>query len=153
MKKLLLLVAISLFCGSLFSQVYKLEKVHSYFSHLNLSHWKSLENAEEEIPVIFSLWGEQKLHEYTYVEIEYFKGNANETYTFLKNVADFALKYKKEDIITTFSGIRIRTEKYMEKTLIFDKENKFYYKLSWKEWAKILEKFTTYCDTNNIKYQ
>lgn len=153
MKKLLLLLVTCLFCGSMFSQVYKLEKVYSFYNYLNLSHWKPLENTSGENVATFSLWGIQKIAEYSYIEIEYFKGNADETYTFLKYVADFSLKYKKqEDVVTSFSGVRLKTQKHLEKTLIFDKENKFYYELSSKEWANILKKFTAYCDANSIKY-
>jgi len=160
MKKIFLIVVVCLITANLFSQTYKLETVFKdKVSETYLSHWKVLENKNINQVDTFTLWGYQ-LYFDDWIngayEVEYFKGNAKEMHTFLKQIIEFSGKYKEEDkVITHISGVQVKTLKLLsfKFTLVYDKESKVICKFNQKQWTKILDEFVTYCDIQQINYK
>ena len=161
MKRITLITVVCILTANLFSQTYKLETV--FFDNLMdktyLSHWKLLENENNNHTEIFSLWGYQNYFDSRdngSYEIEYFKGNSKETYQFLSQIVEFSEKYKNDDnILTYISNIKVKVSTYFgyKNTLIYDKENKVVCRFTLKRWSEILSKFVSYCDNQNINYK
>ena len=86
MKRKILIAVVCIISANLFSQTYKLETVlNDKVTETYLSHWKVLENSNINQIDTFSLWGYQRYFD-DWVngayEVEYYKGNAKETYIF-----------------------------------------------------------------------
>ena len=160
MKKRILIVIVCVISANLFSQTYKLETVFTdNAAETYLSHWKVLERTNVNQVDTFSLWGYQRysndLGNSTY-EVEYYKGNAKETYLFLNQIIGFTEKNKDEDkVLTYISGVRVKTLKLflIKTTLVYDKENKVVCQFNLKQWTEILAKFVSYCENQKITYK
>ncbi len=159
MKRIILIAIICVISSKLFSQTYKLETIFSdKASETYLSHWKVLESTNTIAVDTFSLWG---YHLYFdnwangCYELEYFKGNAKEVYTFLKGIVDFSEKYKNEDkVLTHISGIQVKTLKQLgfKYTLVYDKERRVTCMFNQKQWTNMLVQFVSYCESRKINY-
>ena len=160
MKKITLLLAICcLISFNLYSQTYKLETVFDENStETYLSYWKVLEDSPSAAPDTFSLWGYQRYSESWKInayEVEYFKGDANETFKFLKDINEFTEKYRDEDKVLTFiAGVQVKTLKKLglKYTLVYDKERKVVCVYNQKKWMDIFNKFISFCETHGIDY-
>lgn len=160
MRKIVLLLILCGVSVNLFSQTYKLEDV--FFDRLSENHLSYWDVIEGKTPGdnnnIFSLWGFQRYDESWTLcyEVEYFKGNAEQMYSFLSGVVDFSSKYRKEDgILTYLSGVKVKIFKMgaFKYTFVYDKEQKVVCKYNSKQWGDILDDFTDFCKKNKIKYQ
>lgn len=159
MKKIILTAVVCLICANVFSQTYKLETVFkANTSETFLSHWKVLESTSINQVDTFSLWGYQRYYDdwaNGAYEVEYYKGNAKETYKFLNRIIEFFEKYKEEDkVLTYISGVQVKTIKQLtfKYTLVYDKECKVICKFNQKQLAEILAKFVSYCENQKIVY-
>lgn len=160
MKRKIIIMAICAIGVNLFSQTYKLESIFKdVATETYLSYWKVLENTDNNQNETFSLWGYQRYFDdwaNGAYEVEYFKGNAKETYQFLNRVVAFTEKYKEQDmVLTNISGAQLKTLKVMgiKFTLLFDKERKTACKFNLKQWNEILAKFVSYCENQKIEYK
>lgn len=159
MKKNILVAVVCIISVNIFSQTYKLEAVFTdKFTETYLSHWKILESTNINQIDTFSLWGYQRYFD-DFVngayEVEYYKGNAKETYNFLNQIIEFTEKYKEEDkIITQIAGVQVKTLKELSfrYTLIYDSEKKVVCKFNLKQLKEILAKFVSYCENQKISY-
>ena len=159
MKKTILIAVVCMISANLFSQTYKLETVFTdKVSETYLSHWNVLESTNINQVDTFSLWGYQRYFD-SWVdgayEVEYYKGNAKETYIFLNQIIGFSEKYKEEDkVLTHISGVQVKSLKYrsFKYTLVYDKEFKVICKFEQKQWKEILAKFVSYCEYQKINY-
>lgn len=89
-------------------------------------------------------------------EVEYFKGNAFETYNFLTEINLFSEKYQNEDkVLTYISGVKVKTLKALgfKFILVYDKEGKVPCAYKPKHWADILSSFIDYYEKNKINYK
>jgi len=160
MKRKILIAVVCIISANLFSQTYKLETVFTdKATETYLSLWKVLESTNNNQIDTFSLWGYQ-LYFDDWVngayEVEYYKGNAKETFLFLNQIIGFTEKYKEEDkVLTCISGVRVKTLKQLifKYTLVYDKENKVVCKFNLKQWTEILSKFVSYCENQKIDYK
>lgn len=160
MKKSLVIFTLSLFSTGLFSQVYNLQTVYKNQSTLFLSHWVVVEVPTDSIKSdTFSLWGYQKYGE-SWVdnayEVEYFKGNAKDTYRFLNELIKFRKKYNdKENYVTYIQGVKVKSQYFWKRQLllVFDKEGKVAVVLDEKMITTMFNNFIQYCEKNNIAYQ
>jgi hypothetical protein len=160
MKRKILIAAVCIISANLFSQTYKLETVLTdKVTETYLSHWKVLENKNVNQIDTFSLWGYQRYFDdwaNGAYEVEYYKGNAKETYTFLNHIIQFTEEYKEEDkVLTHISGVQVKTLKELsfKYTLVYDKENKVICKFNLKQWTEMLAKFVSYCENQQINYK
>ncbi|WP_423126482.1 hypothetical protein [Gaoshiqia sp. Z1-71] len=160
MKRIIPIVAICIISTNLFSQTYKLETIFSdKLTETYLSHWKVIEPLNDVSISTFSLWGYQLyFDDWTkgVYEVEYFKGNANETFRFLTEINQFSEKYKNEDkILTHILGVQVKTVKQLgfKYTLVYDKENKVICMFTQKQWLAMLTELVSYCDKMNIDYK
>jgi len=160
MKRIIPIVAICIISTNLFSQTYKLETIFSdKVTETYLSHWKVIEPLNDVSISTFSLWGYQLyFDDWTkgVYEVEYFKGNANETFRFLTEINQFSEKYKNEDkILTHILGVQVKTVKQLgfKYTLVYDKENKVICMFTQKQWLAMLTELVSYCDKMNIDYK
>lgn len=146
--KILLLVAFVLFGHNCFSQVYKVITVGNT-PYVSLVHLKAIEE-KEKVPVdSFSLLTSNHSSDIDVppYEIQYFKGNVGDMYSFLDKVLQFTEKYKKENAIqTTIAGVQVRTliTKLYSAVQIFDKERKNYTILTLKQLTSIRDSFVEY---------
>lgn len=158
MKKVLIGILLCFTAGA-YAQTYKLEKIFKDSpSETSLSHWRILEDTQEEPNGLFSLWGYHRYDESWTIayEVEYYKADAQEMYTFLSAVSDFAQKYKNEgEIITYISGVKVKYIKNgpFNYCCVFEKEGKVCCSFSAAQWKKITEKFASYCEKNEIGYE
>ena len=146
--------------ANLFSQTYKLETVFTEkVSETYLSHWKVLDSTNINQVDTFTLWGYQLYFDNWAngaYEVEYYKGNAKETYLFLNHIIGFTEKYKDEDeVVTSISGVRVKTLKlfWYKTTLVYEKENKVFCKFNLNQWTEIRAKFVSYCENHKILYK
>jgi len=160
MKRRILIAVVCMISANLFSQTYKLETVFTEkVSETYLSHWKVLESTNINQVDTFTLWGYQLYFDNWAngaYEVEYYKGNAKETYLFLNRIIDFTEKYKEEDeVVTSISGVRVKTLKlfWYKTTLVYEKENKVSCKFNLNQWTEIRSKFVSYCDDQKINYK
>ena len=159
MKKTILIAVVCMISANLFSQTYKLETVFTdKFPETYLSHWKVLESTNINQVDTFSLWGYQRYFD-DWVdgvyEVEYYKGNAKETYLFLNQLIGFSEKYKEEDkVLTYISGVQVKIFKQLgfKFTLVYDKDRKVSCKINQKQWTEMLDKFVLYCEQQKIVY-
>lgn len=159
MKKIVLLAAMCVVSTTLLSQTYKLETVFAdKTSETYLSHWKVLETPQQEAEK-FSLWGYQRFSDSWAInayEVEYFKGDAQATFNFLKGIIEFTEKYKNEGgVLTYLDGVQVKTLKEMgfKFTLVYDRERKVVCSFNQKQWTEILDKFVSYCKEHEINYK
>jgi hypothetical protein len=145
MKKVMLpiLLAVALHASA---QTYKQETVFTDNAPTKtfLSHLKNLESSSPTKNDTFSLWGYQLYFDNrnagTY-EVEYFKGNAKETYQFLNQVVEFSNKYKdEENVLTNIMHVQVKVSKYFgfKYTLVYDRDRKVTCKLNQKQWISVL---------------
>jgi len=160
MKRRILIAVVCMISANLFSQTYKLETVFTEkVSETYLSHWKVLESTNINQVDTFTLWGYQLYFDNWAngaYEVEYYKGNAKETYLFLNHIIGFTEKYKDEDeVVTSISGVRVKTLKlfWYKTTLVYEKENKVSCKFNLNQWTEIRSKFVSYCDDQKINYK
>jgi hypothetical protein len=160
MKRRILIAVVCMISANLFSQTYKLETVFTEkVSETYLSHWKVLDSTNINQVDTFSLWGYQLYFDNWAngaYEVEYYKGNAKETYLFLNHIIGFTEKYKDEDeVVTSISGVRVKTLKlfWYKTTLVYEKENKVSCKFNLNQWTEIRSKFVSYCDDQKINYK
>ncbi len=158
MKRFIFSIAMCLASISLFSQTYKLRSVfENRIKNVSLSYWDILEESEVSKADTFSLWGYQfytdaELRGY---EVEYFKGNPEQMFNFIKKVAALAQKYRSEDRIQTYiSGVKVRTFSRLgfKYTYVYDKEGRDCCVLSANKWGKMLDEFIAFCRQQNIQY-
>lgn len=160
MKRKILVVIICIISANLFSKTYKLETVFTdKYTQTYLSHWKVLESTNINKIDTFSLWGYQRYFDdwaNGAYEVEYYKGNAKETYIFLNQIIEFTKKYKEEDkILTHISGVKVKTLKDLSfrYTLVYNNENKVVCKFNLKQLTEIMAKFIFYCENQKITYK
>ena len=160
MKRRILIAVVCMISANLFSQTYKLETVFTEkVSETYLSHWKVLDSTNINQVDTFTLWGYQLYFDNWAngaYEVEYYKGNAKETYLFLNHIIGFTEKYKDEDeVVTSISGVRVKTLKlfWYKTTLVYEKENKVSCKFNLNQWTEIRSKFVSYCDDQKINYK
>ena len=160
MKRRILIAVVCMISANLFSQTYKLETVFTEkVSETYLSHWKVLESTNIYQVDTFTLWGYQLYFDNWAngaYEVEYYKGNAKETYLFLNHIIGFTEKYKDEDkVLTNISGVRVKTLKliWLKYTLVYEKENKVFCKFNLNQWTEIRAKFVSYCENQKINYK
>jgi len=160
MKRRILIAVVCMISANLFSQTYKLETVFTEkVSETYLSHWKVLESTNINQVDTFTLWGYQLYFDNWAngaYEVEYYKGNAKETYLFLNHIIGFTEKYKDEDeVVTSISGVRVKTLKlfWYKTTLVYEKENKVSCKFNLNQWTEIRSKFVSYCENQKINYK
>lgn len=158
MKRIVLVAVLCIIFSSVFSQTYKLETVYTgFFTETYLSYWKVIDSNEQTDT--FSLWGYQHYiddFEKGVYEVEYYKGNAKETYLFLNQILDFTNKYEEADKVFTYiSGIQVKTrhEIGFKFTSVYDKECKVSCSFTLKQWNEILSTFISYCENNDINYK
>ena len=155
MKKIILCAIISISSVNLFSQTYKLETVFSD-SENYLSNWKVIEGTPTFKSTQFSLWGYQQYYDDAIdgvYEVEYFKGDVDETYAFLMGIVEFTKKHKNEDnMLTYISDVKVKTMNKMgiKYTLVFDKEGKVACAYNENRWIKMFNKFKSYCEEQEI---
>ncbi|WP_321331645.1 hypothetical protein [uncultured Bacteroides sp.] len=159
MRRFILSIALCLASISLFSQTYRLESLfEDKVSETRLSYWNMLDDPQPSKVDTFSLWGYKRYTdswEYAY-EVEYFKGDPEQTFNFLTKVADFAEKYQNEDKIQTrISGMKVRTMKrgMFKYTFVYDKYERDCCPFAAKHWNEMRDKFVEFCKQMNIKYQ
>lgn len=160
MNRLTFIAVICIISTNLISQTYKLEPIFSdKASETYLSHWKIIENSNGAKGELFSLWGYQLYYDdWTKgaYEVEYFKGNANETYKFLMSINQFTQKYRDEDqVLNHIQGVKVKTLKRLgfKYTLVFDKERKVVCMFNQKQWSEMLTQFVSYSEKKNIPYE
>ncbi len=160
MKKLFLFVTGLFFLINVSAQVYSLQTVYQYQSTFYLSHWKIIENSADTIPDdTFSLWGNHKYGE-SWVdnayEVEYYKGNAKDTYRFLSELVNFGKKYTyKDSYVTYIQGVKVKTQIVWNRQnlFIYDKDEKVVAVIDEKMNLTLFDSFILYCKKNNIIYQ
>lgn len=158
MKKIILIGIFCIISTNLFSQTFKLESVFSN-TEIYLSHWKVLEGNPDFKTEIFSLWGYQQYYDDAVngaYEVEYFKGNPNDTYNFLNKLLQFTEKYKKEDnVLTSIFGVKVKTLNKIvaRRTLVFARDGKVAYNFNENQFKKMLSEFVSFCEKQNIDYK
>jgi len=144
-----------------FSQVYNLQTVYEYGQmSFYLSHWKVIDSPTDSTEYdTFSLWGYQRYGE-SWVdnayEVEYFKGNAKDTFRFLNELIIFRKRYNdKNKYVAYIQGVKVKTQYLWKRQLllVFDKEGKVAVVLDEKMNTAMLDNFVQYCKKNNIAYQ
>jgi hypothetical protein len=160
MNKVMLpiLLAVALHASA---QTYKQETVFTDNAPTKtfLSHLKNLESSSPTENDTFSLWGYQLYFDNrnagTY-EVEYFKGNAKETYQFLNQVVEFSNKYKdEENVLTNIMHVQVKVSKYFgfKYTLVYDRDRKVTCKLNQKQWIAMAASYVEFCDSQHIDYK
>ena len=114
--------------SSIYGQVFKLRELF-YSTDLNLTHWQIIEQKNTEQTDSFQLWGEHRYDQSwmaaTY-EVEYFKGDARSTFSFLNELISSFKKYKNEkNILLIIDGVQVKFLSF-DRVRIYDKERKVY---------------------------
>ncbi len=155
MKRLLLTVLISAICANLFSQVYKMENVYKNLG-ISFCHLKILEDTTHSCNNLFVIWGNQSYSDNRYYEVEYFKGDAKTTNTFITSILKMFLLQSDDDIILSYifgTQVKIQNGLFRTGAYIFDNERKTYCAITSIQLNEIYHLFTAYCARNGITYK
>lgn len=156
MKFLLLFIFCS-FAGNLFSQTY--EKTNLLNKHVTFSHLRLLEDKQTSDGDIFEIRGQKTYlddEKSSSYQVSYFKGDAKEMCTFLSSLVELS-EYvdTKDGVVAYINGVRVESFSTLgvHSLRVFDREEKVYCYYTVKQWSKIFDTFTAYCDENKIVYR
>lgn len=145
------------FSLNIFSQTYEVKDIYTSGDDFKISHLKPLENNENTYSSIFSIWGIVNLKDdipHLFSELDFFKGNASETFKFLTLLNQIEEKYPNKEIRTSISETQIRTYKFLgtKYMILYDKNGRATDSFTKRQLSKMLKKFTSYCEKEDISY-